>query len=770
MNFRSPQRRWNAILGRPLGVLMLFVIASAFGIAGILSIEKDPSIDAMMPKDDPTVQIRDFATEVFGLEDPMVIALSIPEGQSVFQPEILAAFHAIQENIEAEPNVDARGVVSIFTESAIASDNGDLLVDPIITGDDITEASAALALSRVRSMPMFNGVLASKDGSMITLLVPLEDPDRAEDLYLRAIELGEELALEGVSVDVAGVAGMNGRLSLMVAGDTRVLIPAAALTALIFLTFALRSLRALVGPVVVIAGSLIITMGIMGWLGAHYYLISTALPVVILAIAIADSIHITNVYFSRRREQPAETVHQSLARALRKTALPVVLTSVTTAAGFAGLAMVSPMQPISEFGWFVSLGTLVAMALSLTVLPAIIVLTRLEPPQSKSAITQTLLETPIRIATSSSATRPKVTLLVFALVTIALGALASQAVFDFKRESYFQPSEPIRVADARMSDRLAGLNFLDVVVSAPEGQDLLRPERLAAIQSLSNAISRSRHVQKTVGIDDYMALMHAALEGGDGVELPDEPDAAAQYMLLYEASGDPGDFERVLDFDYRHALVRAQLDTDQYRLTAPVIQGARAELARFEEQTGLQAQLSGRVVINAGWMSALESSHFYALGAAIGLVFLACLFAFRSTALALITLVPVLSGILLTFAIMGLLNIAIMPVTSTTAAIATGLGVDFGIHLISAMRRSEAFEATQLIAQDEHYLTVARSCFFAAVSLFLALSVTTLSSAPPLQWFGSLVAAGAFGSLLGAIVFIPAVFAIFPSLRSSART
>ncbi|MEL7218396.1 MAG: hypothetical protein AAGK01_08195 [Pseudomonadota bacterium] len=80
MNFRSPEKRWNAILGRPLDVLMLFVIASAFGIAGILSIEKDPSIDAMMPKDDPTVQIRDLATEVFGLEDPMVIALSVPEG------------------------------------------------------------------------------------------------------------------------------------------------------------------------------------------------------------------------------------------------------------------------------------------------------------------------------------------------------------------------------------------------------------------------------------------------------------------------------------------------------------------------------------------------------------------------------------------------------------------------------------------------------------------------------------------------------------------
>ena len=191
----------------------------------------------------------------------------------------------------------------------------------------------------------------------------------------------------------------------------------------------------------------------------------------------------------------------------------------------------------------------------------------------------------------------------------------------------------------------------------------------------------------------------------------------------------------------------------------PTVHRLEEVTAEWAERHGLQASISGRVAVNDGWMTRLSETHFVGLGMALALVFLTTLIVFRSLTYSILAMTPVAVGVLTVYAAMGAFAIDIAPATSMTAAIATGLGVDFGIHLISLVRSKRAAGASLKDAFGGTYTVVARACFYSAVALGFALLAIALSSAPPLRWFGMLVAVGAFGSLIGALLIVPAIWA-----------
>lgn len=748
----------NTVLARPwLSIMAALVFIIVCG-AGLKNVSKDPSVDAFVPANHAAALARDVAKELFGLEDPIVVALAAPKGGTVFTPEGLTALKNMHDAVRTIAQVKKNDVVSIASERAISGLDGDLIVDDILADGPVTEASAKEAWARVQSMPMMLGFLASKDGSLVTLIIPVEDPNQAEAVSLNVLSAVTALTPAGYEVHMAGVAAMNARLAAMVSADTKKFIPATVLTVLVFLGITLGRFKAVIGPFFVIAGSAACAVGSLGWAGAHYYLITSALPVVIMAIAVADSLHITAFYLAARQHDANLSARGAAAYAFAETGLGVTLTTVTTMAGFIGLHLGAAMKPISEFGLFAAAGVFSAWALSLVLLPAVMVLLDLKPRRQSSrgsrqskgiarglqGITQAAIGMPGRVIAAMAA---MMAVFVF---------FAVQAEFDYERKRYFQPDDRVRIADEVMSDRLGGLNFLDVVVQSDEPGGLMTVAAVNALNDLAASVKALPYVVKVSGIHEYVSAMHQALTMDAPGTLPQRLGAPAQYMFLYEASAPPDDFKRQIDYDQQNVLLRAQLSTDQFQATAPVVERLSAILDDWSAETGLAAQISGRVAVNDGWMSLMSRTHFFGLGVAVGLVFLSALLTFRSIGPALLVMVPVATGVLFIYAVMGLFKIDIAPATSMMSAISTGLGVDFGVHLIAHARRNVRQGANVFEAFDHTYLLVARACLYSAMALSAALLVLCLSAVPVLQWFGILIAVGAIGSLVGALFIIPA--------------
>lgn len=746
------------------------ILALAFGV-GLRGVAKDPSVDAFVPGSHPAALARDIARETFGLEDPIIIGLAAPAGESAFTPARLEALRRIDQAVRQVEGVKKNDVLSLAGENAISGSQGDLLVDPIIEPGPVTAETAALAAQRYRNMPMLSGLLASPDGDMLVAIVPVVDPNHAVASVTAVREIAEREAGDVAQVHVAGVAAMNARLATMVDTDTRIFIPAAILTVLAILLFALRRPAALIGPLFVIACSAAVAIGLMGWLGSRYYLITTALPVVIMAIAVADSLHISVFYLRARRVSPETSARDAAGEALGHTFIPVTLTTLTTIAAFLGLSLGAAMQPISEFGMYAAVGVAAAWLFSITALPAIMILTDLRPG-SGPAIPEE--QTPIGRAIAALSTaclsRPKTALTLTFAALVLLSVFGMRAEFDYERQRYFVSDDPVRVADETINAHLGGMNFLDVMVSSPNPGGLMTPAAIQSIADLRRQMANLPLVVNVTGIDSYLSLLHAVLTDASYGELPTSERGPGQYMFLYETAGAPEDFKRDIDYNHTRALVRAQLSTDSYQSTLPVVRTLERQLESWRAGSGLEAQISGRVAVNDGWMSQLAANHFVGLGVASALVFLTTLLIFRSAVFAGLAVIPVFVGVVTVYATMGLFGIDIAPATSMTAAIATGLGVDFGIHLVSQLRRQLAIDPDVSAAVSGNYIVVARACFWSALALAVALAVICISSAPPLRWFGVLVAVGALGSLVGALVMLPALIASISLIPQRSQT
>lgn len=252
------------LLAYPRTVLLvtaLMLLAFAIGLRGV---SKEPSVDAFVPGDHPAAQARDVARDLFGLEDPVIIGLAAPEGQSAFTPAGLAALRSIDTAVRAVSGVKRNDVVSLASEQAIRSANGDLIVEPIIEAGPVTPRSATLARERFDAMPMLPGLLASPAGDMLVIIAPVDDPNHAGETVSEITSVAEAAAAGQFSVHVAGVAAMNARLADMVDSDTRIFVPVAIVTVLLLLFVAMRTGRALLGPLLVIAGSAAVAIGLMG--------------------------------------------------------------------------------------------------------------------------------------------------------------------------------------------------------------------------------------------------------------------------------------------------------------------------------------------------------------------------------------------------------------------------------------------------------------------------------------------------------------------------
>lgn len=755
MDAGFPEMAWptisGAIVGLPWLTTLLGLLPVVLFSLGLAYLERDPSVDAFVSHDHPAWQAREMARETFGLEDPAIVVFAQEPGVSAFNKDMLSAIDRFTDEVAYLDGVEP-GVISIGSEKAIlATAAGDLEAPEII---DAYEVDPQSSLSLYRQMPALAQTLVAQNEDAFLAIVPVADPNRAEQVTAAIDDLAREVAPAGVAVHMSGVATMNSRLAQHIARDTVIFLPAAFLVIGMFLLLALRRFRAIFGPILVVVGSALSAVGAIGLFSSKYYLITTALPVVVMAIAVADSIHLTLAYQRARAQTPDGTRRKAMAEAIDKVALPIILTSVTTALGFAGLAIGSPMKPIADFGLVAAVGVMVACLLSLTILPLIQMrLADLPPSVARAPRLEAILS---RIAVWS-ASRPAVAL-AFSLVVVA-GALiaAAQVKFDYERRNYFTQGDDVLIADDVLAQRFSGGNILDVIVDSDEDEALLTAAAVRQIVDLQQRLEAIPAIGKVTSYTDSIGLMHERLNDAPAGALPEVRDAPAQYMFLYEASGDPDDFGAQLDFGRRYAMVRSYLDDGQYSSTKPVIQQVQTIVEDWSEETTLKAAISGRMAVNDGWMDSLRDSHPYTIGAAVLFVMIATWMLLRGFGPAITAMLPVLSGIILLYAAMGLVGIDLAPATSMCAAIAAGLGVDFGIHLVEQLRRKLAQGEDLMTALSGNYVTVMRACFFSAASLGAGFLVVALSETPVLRWFGLLIAFAAFGSLFGALVIVPAI-------------
>jgi predicted RND superfamily exporter protein len=416
----------------------------------------------------------------------------------------------------------------------------------------------------------------------------------------------------------------------------------------------------------------------------------------------------------------------------------------------------------------------VAWLYSLTVVPAVLSLLQLKPSRAyqrqadeNSSTTASRVDVFGRVLNvlGRAVVRAPRRILLAAVTVIVIGGIgASKIQLDETLIRVFHHEEPLHIADATLNRIFDGTHYLDIMIETPEPEDLFKPENLQRIEALQGWLETQAHVKGTTSIVDYLKQMNKALNEDQmaAYRLPDNADLVAQYFLLYSASGDPTDFQEEVDYDYRLANVRARLDDGRYSVEKKVIEAAQDYIDQHFNTPGIKAHLSGRVNVDYHWIKRLGESHVVSVAISLLLVWLMATVSFRSIVAGSIALLPVVTTILMIYAVMGFSGIWLSIGTSMFAAISIGLGVDFSIHTIE---RLQTLLRDTRLSMDEAilklYPSTGRALLFNFAALALGFGVLTTSKVVVLHEFGVLVAVAIATSFLSSMTVLPALVKVF---------
>ena len=764
-----------ALRFRALVIVMCVAVIAALATQ-LTSLEKDTTPEAFVPDGSPSLTYRDQVEATFGLKDPMVVAVINDGDTGVFNPQSLRLVQWLSDRIAKVDGIDPERITSLATENDIRGTDEGMLVEPFWEGPPATLDAAQRVWQQVQRFPLHLGNLVARDGSGTLIVAELLDESAATDIYFALRALAEQAREAGVAgpddrIHVAGQGAVSGYLSEYISADASRLNPVAAVLITLVLLLAYRSLSGVLLPNVVVLGTVATGLGAMAAAGVPIYVITNSLPVILIGIAVCDSIHIFGQYYEEIAREPGIAANEAVARAMTAMSRPVTLTTATTAAGFLGLAIAADLPPMQAYGLFAALGVGAAWVWSMLLLPALLSLFRPRPSRALRTTAEATPDVSSRLMRGMGRVigrHPRATVAAAAALAVVGAVGASQVVFNDQRIHSFERGTPLRVADQAINARFDGTYYLDVAIETDAREALFEPEKLRRIDRLQTWMETEGGLRNTTSIVDFIKQMHRAFNGDDPAyyRIPDNAQLIAQYFLLYSASGAPTDFQEWVDYDYRQAHIRGQLRHDDFRQTAPIVTGLERHLREHFNTQEMRGIATGALELAHSWLAPLADSTRNGMALALALVFAASALFFRSFVLGLLATLPVAFAVLMVFAVMGYAGIWLGIGTSMFAAIAIGLGVDFAIHTLDRLRHLLGKQGMAYgDAVAALFPTTGRALLFNLLALALGFGVLMSSSVPPLQDFGLLVAVAVATSFAASLTALPALIALIGPQR-----
>ncbi|MEX2443164.1 MAG: efflux RND transporter permease subunit [Alkalispirochaeta sp.] len=551
------------ILRAPLLIVIVILAITAFFAAMLPRVELDNDVMSFVPENHPAKEAFERLDEIYDTDLSIVVAIHNPRGP-ILTADGVEHIRRVTDRIEEIENVT--GVQSLTSIDYIDGDEEGMTVEELAAGFDGTTAAVDQLRRRLRSWEAYDGALVSDDFHSSQLVVevpPNLDAAPRQEVYSSILDILDELEAElngTYEYYVAGEPAITVLLSANMQSDIITLIPIVIVVVLLSLLLFFRRLGGVVLPMITVLISTVWTIGLMALLGVKLSIVATVIPVLMIAVGSAYGIHIINHYYdevARRGGVPEREGRREIVLAtLRRVGVPVFMAGVTTIVGFGALAT-SEVAPMRDFGIFTAVGVAVALLVALTLIPALLILSRVSGRghtlnQEGSAEATSLIPRGYLVTLYRFFGRRKRRILIAAVILAGVAAWgSSMLVVDNQLISYFKRDTDIRRADEFLREHFLGTRSFDINVSGESPGDLTRPEILTAMDGLAAYLEEYEQVSQVMGYTDFIKRMNQMMNIGvpapgyeRGADSPAPAEAAADAGpasdSTEEAAGDPG--------------------------------------------------------------------------------------------------------------------------------------------------------------------------------------------------------------------------------------
>ncbi len=742
------ERIFQFVTRHPIVVILIVLgLTGAAGYQMVTGSRMETDLDKYMPADHPAFVYSDKAEDWFNIRDGIVIAIEHPDG--IYNPDTLQKVKDLSRELQKDPDIHKDDVTSLYTADNIVGSDVGMDVRRFYKRVPKTPKKLERLSEQVRTNDMVRGRMVSEDETVAMVIARIDNDVFSNEFYERILALADKY--EGPErVYVAGRPIVEGTLAHLAPKDMKKMVPAVVLTIVFVLFLVLRGVRSTVTTFLIVAFSTVGAFGLMATIGIPIYSVSTMMPVMLIAIGVADGIHLYSHLGLFRREHPDIPLREAIMDMLRQMWRPVVMTSVTTAVGFLSL-LTSEVYPIKYFGMFTAFGVLLAMVLSLTLVPAATVLMGVRIRKNKKKDGETTEAMSRRVTAWLLGHRRLVFLVTGVLVAISAFGM-SRIWINSSFLDKFEPDSEIVQTDTFVNKHFGGTTTLNVILEAEEEGAFKSPDLLEEVLLMQAEVEKQPQVGNSFSLSDYLCRMNRVMnEDRDEFDvIPESSDLVAQYLLLYEMSGDPENLWKVVNYDFDRLNVTFQLKGDDSKTMNAAIAEVESHRDRFAEM-GVKINYAGSGYKALVFTDLILEGQVKSLLLSVFIVIILLALMFRRFQLGLIGSVPIILTAIIGFGVMGLMDIPLSTTTALLASITVGIGIDYAVHFIDRYRVNLAEMGPGLETMVATIRHAGRAILFNAIVVVSGFLVLLVSAFPPNRALGALIALGMFVSFVGTV-------------------
>ena len=793
--------------------LFLIFISVLFAFYQAKNFNLDASSDALLLEGDPDLKYLREINETYGSKDFLVLTYS--PITSFTEKETILNIQLLKSKIEKLTWVDS--VITIIDVPLLKSTDENLM-ERLKNYKTLAypEIDRERGFEEIINSPIYKNYIISEDGKTSGIVVYLQKDERLAEYIKIKDKFYNQSISTGLSKDekknykkflkeyenyknlynirnhqnineirdVINKYGVNAKIYLggipMIADDMMSFIKSDIIVfgigVFLFIVLTLwiifKDIKWVIMPLLGCATSVIIMIGLLGFIGWKVTVISSNFIALMLILNMAMNIHVTVRFLQLKKEFPELSKSQAVLKSSKKMMLPILYTVLTTICAFLSLVF-SGIKPIIDFGWMMTLGLIVSLLVTFLLLPSLLNLLSSEQEIS-------IQDTEKSLITSSLASFVKGNKILIFGSTIAIIFVSLIGIFKLEVENsfinYFDKETEIYKGMKKIDDDLGGTTPLNIILKFPKKIKILKNEgendELDDWDNEEQEVEKAQYwftrdkMDKIIKVHDYLDSLPEigkVLSFGSILRVAEELNnkklQSLEIAVLYSKIPDQIKNEIVKPY--------ISVEKDEARISVR-IKDSLKDLRRnnlinkietdLSQKLGLEKnefRLSGVLILFNNLLQSLFKSQILTLSIVMVGIFLMFFILFRNIQLSLIGVVPNLIAAFFILGIIGLLGIPLDMMTITIAAITIGIAVDNSIHYIYRFREEFKKLNNYIKTLDRCHNTVGIAILNTSITIVFGFSILVLSNFIPTIYFGVFTGIAMMLAMLSVLTLLP---------------
>ena len=802
--------------------LFLLLSIIIFSLYQAKNFNLDASSDALLLEGDKDLKYLREINERYGSKDFLV--LTYAPVSSFIEKETILNLQLLKSKIEKLTWVDS--VISVIDVPLLKSTD-ESLMDRLKNYKTLAypEIDRKRGFEEILNSPIYKNYVISEDGKTSGIVVYIKEDQRLaeyikiKDKYFNQIndiglnkeekknykkflkEYEEYKNLYNLRNhqnineirDVIGRYGENAKIHLggipMIADDMMSFIKSDIIVfgigvfifIIVTLWFIFKNIKWVVMPLLGCLTSVIIMMGLLGLIGWKVTVISSNFIALMLILNMAMNIHLTVRFLQLKKEYPDISKKELVLEATNRMILPILYTIMTTICAFLSLIF-SGIKPIIDFGWMMTLGLIVSLLVTFTLLPSLLSIFSSEKELNikdteKSIITSFLAS----VAKRSNFLIFGSTFVIIIASVIGITKLKVENSFI----NYFDKETEIYKGMKKIDDDLGGTTPLNIILKFPPNvQEKNEEDEFSEWEEdTEKNEEKSKYwftrdkMDKILKVHDYLESLPEigkVLSFGSILRVAEDLNKkkleSLEIAVLYSKIPDEIKKEIVSPYisvekDEARIAVRIKDSLEDLRRNE-LIKKINSDLNNKLKLKKEEYDLAGVLILFNNLLQSLFKSQILTLGIVIFGIFCMFFILFRNISLSLIGVVPNFIAAFFILGIIGLLGIPLDMMTITIAAITIGIAVDNSIHYIYRFREEFKKISSYNKTLDRCHSTVGIAILNTSITIVFGFSILVLSNFIPTIYFGVFTGLAMLLAMISVLTLLPKLLLIFKPFGS----